>query len=176
MPRGRRFGWVDRALGTHPPRRARPEVAVRALDPPAPASRTITRCMKSNRDQDAIRTLIADTYAAMSSGQPGTARFFAHPDIAIAGSGLGELVYGPDMAAKMAEGVTRLNYRWTPDEITVWVRGAFAWAQILGHVTADRDGAEDVVPYWMTGVFGRDGDAWTWRYCGGSEPQEEPRV
>ena len=131
---------------------------------------------ESNPDQDAIRTLIAETYAAMSSGQPGTARFFAHPDIAIAGSGLGELVCGPDMAAKMAEGVTRLNYRWTPDEITVWVRGAFAWAQILGHVTADRDGTEDVVPYWTTGVFGRDGDAWTWRYWGGSEPQEEPRV
>jgi hypothetical protein len=132
--------------------------------------------LEPDRDQAAIRRLIADTYAAMSSGQPGTARFFAHPDIAIAGSGQGELVAGPDMAARMADGVTRLNYRWTADEITVWVRGAFAWAQILGRVTADRDGTKEVVPYWTTGVFGRDGDEWTWRYWGGSEPQGEPRV
>src|SRR5688500_6384279 len=47
----------------------------------------------------AIRALIADTYAGMSSREPGTARFFAHPDIAIAGSGQGELVSGPAMAA-----------------------------------------------------------------------------
>jgi hypothetical protein len=127
-------------------------------------------------DERAIRALIADTYAAMSSGQPGTARFFAHPDISIAGSGQGELVSGPDMAARMAEGVTRLGYRWTPEDVEVWVRGAFAWARILGTVTADRDGAEEVVPYWMTGVFGRDDGEWTWRYCHGSEPQAEPRV
>src|SRR6188472_375442 len=108
----------------------------------------------SDADERAIRELIAATYAAMSSGQPGTARFFAHPDISIAGSGQGELVSGPDMAARMAEGVTRLGYRWTPEDVEVWVRGAFAWARILGTVTADRDGAEEVVPYWMTGVFG----------------------
>jgi len=127
-------------------------------------------------DERAIRALIADTYAAMSSGEPGTARFFAHPDIAIAGSGQGELVTGPDMAARMAEGVTRLGYRWTPEEVEVWVRGTFAWARILGTVTVDRDGTEEVVPYWMTGVFGRDDDEWTWRYAHGSEPQAEPRV
>ena len=38
------------------------------------------------------------------------------------------------------------------------------------------DGTEEVVPYWTTGVFGRDSDGWTWRYWGGSEPQAEPRV
>ena len=56
------------------------------------------------------------------------------------------------------------------------MRGPFAWAQILGHVTVSRDGTEEVVPYWTTGVFGRDSDGWTWRYWGGSEPQAEPRV
>ena len=40
-----------------------------------------------DQDEIAIRALIAETYAAMSSGRPGTARYFAHPDIAIAGSG-----------------------------------------------------------------------------------------
>ena len=128
------------------------------------------------RDVDAIRTLISDTYAAMSGGVPGTARYFAHRDIAIAGSGQGELVVGPEMAARMAEGVTRLGYRWTPEESTIWVRGAFAWAQILGHVTVTKDSREEVVPYWTTGVFGRETEGWTWLYWGGSEPQAEPRV
>ena len=40
----------------------------------------------------------------------------------------------------MAEGVTRLGYRWSPEDVTVWVRGDFAWAQILGTVTVDGDG------------------------------------
>ncbi len=127
-------------------------------------------------DETRIRTLIAETYAAMSSGEPGTSRFFEHPDIAIAGSGQGELVAGPEEAALMAEGVTRLGYRWAPDEVTVWVRGEFAWAQILGTVHVDADGRKEAVPYWMTGVFGRDEHGWSWRYCGGSEPQENPRV
>ena len=130
----------------------------------------------STADQDAIRALIAATYAAMSSGESGTARFFAHPDIAIAGSGQGELVAGPEMAARMAEGVTNLGYQWTPDEVTVWVRGDIAWAQILGTVTVQRDGRREVVPYWTTGVFGRDDGEWSWRYWGGAEPQAEPRV
>ena len=127
-------------------------------------------------EQLAIRSLIIDTYAAMSSREPGTARFFAHPDIAIAGSGQGELVAGPEMAAQMAEGVTKLGYHWSPDDITVWVRGDVAWAQILGSVTVDRGGSVEIVPYWTTGVFGRDDGEWSWRYWGGAEPQEEPRV
>lgn len=141
-----------------------------------PYSQAMHDATDQDQNQDAIRVLITETYAAMSSGESGTARFFAHPDIAIAGSGLGELVVGPEMAARMAEGVTRLRYRWTPEEVTVWVRGAFAWAQILGHVTVTRDESKDVVPYWTTGVFGRDEDGWTWRYWGGSEPQAVPRV
>jgi hypothetical protein len=127
-------------------------------------------------DQVAIRTLIGETYAALSSGEPAAAPFFAHPDVAIAGSGQGELVSGPDGAAGMAAAVTGLGYRWTPDEVTVWVRGDFAWAQILGHVTIPKEGADEVVPYWTTGVFGREAGAWSWRYWGGSEPQAEPRV
>ena len=130
----------------------------------------------TDHDEAAIRTLIAATYAAISSGEPGASRFFAHPDIAIAGSGQGELVSGPEGAARMAEGVTRLNYRWTPDEITVWVRGAFAWAQILGNVTVTRGGADEVVPYWTTAVFGLEAGKWSWRYWGGSEPQAVPRL
>src|SRR3954451_22980467 len=99
--------------------------------------------MTEDADERAIRDLIDATYAAMSSGESGTDRFFAHPDISIAGSGLGELVSGPEMAARMAEGVTGLGYRWTPDAITVWVRGDFAWAQVLGTVSFDHEGQHD---------------------------------
>lgn len=127
-------------------------------------------------DEAAIRRLIIDTYAAMSSGEPGTSRYFSHPDIAIAGSGQGELVAGPEMAARMAEGVTQARYLWTPESITTWVRGTFAWAQILGSVAVHRDEQDEAVPYWTTGVFGREGDEWSWRYWGGAEPQAEPRV
>ena len=130
----------------------------------------------TENDQVAIMDLIEQTHAAMSNADPETSRFFAHPDIAIAGSGQGELVVGPAMAARMAEGVTDLGYRWTPDDVLVWVRGNFAWARIIGHVTVTKDGATEDVPYWTTGVFGRDAGRWTWRYWGGSEPQAEPRV
>src|SRR6187397_1505976 len=112
--------------------------------------------MSDADEERAIRELIAATYAAMSSVEPGTERFFAHPDISIAGSGQGELVSGPEMAARMAEAVSRLGYRWSPDTVTVWVRDDFAWAQILGTVRVDRDGHQEVVPYWTTGVFGRE--------------------
>lgn len=52
-----------------------------------------------------------------------------------------------------------------------------AWAQVLGHVVTRRDGVEEHVPYWTTGVFAREPDgAWAWRYWGGSEPQAAARV
>lgn len=120
--------------------------------------------MTEAADERAIRELIDATYAAMSSGEPGTDRFFAHPDISIAGSGQGELVSGPEMAARMANGATGLGYRWSPDTVTIWVRGDFAWAQVLGTVRIDHDGQQEDLPYWTTGVFGREGGEWSWRY------------
>jgi hypothetical protein len=123
-------------------------------------------------DRRAIEALIIETYGALSSGKPGAERYFEDPDIAIAGSGEGELVAGPDMAARMAAAVVGLGYRWSADDITVWVRGDVAWAQILGTVTTP----EDVVSYRTTGVFERDRGGWGWRYWGGAEPQESPKV
>jgi hypothetical protein len=125
-----------------------------------------------DRDRRAIEALIIETYGALSSGKPGAERYFEDPDIAIAGSGEGELVAGPDMAARMAAAVVGLGYRWSADDITVWVRRDVAWAQILGTVTTP----EDVVSYRTTGVFERDQDGWGWRYWGGAEPQESPKV
>lgn len=125
-----------------------------------------------DRDRRAIEALIIDTYGALSSREPGAERFFADPDIAIAGSGEGELVAGPELAARMAAAVVGLGYRWSADDITVWVRGDVAWAQILGTVTT----STDVVSYRTTGVFERDQGGWGWRYWGGAEPQESPKV
>jgi len=125
-----------------------------------------------DRDRRAIEALIIKTYGALSSGKPGAERYFADPEIAIAGSGEGELVAGPEMAARMAAAVGGLGYRWSADDITVWVRRDVAWAQILGTVTTP----EDVVSYRTTGVFERDQDGWGWRYWGGAEPQESPKV
>ena len=129
-----------------------------------------------DRDRRAIEALIIETYGALSSGQPGAERFFGDPEIAIAGSGEGELVAGPELAARMAAAVVGLGYRWSADEITVWVRGDVAWAQIVGTVTISKDGAADVVSYRTTGVFERDESGWGWRYWGGAEPQASPRV
>ena len=86
------------------------------LGRPSSPESSYSQPMSDAADERAIRGLIAETYAAMSSGEPGTARFFAHPDIGIAGSGQGELVSGPEMAARMAEAVTRLGYRWSPED------------------------------------------------------------
>jgi len=125
-----------------------------------------------DRDRRAIEALIIETYGALSSGKPGAERYFADPEIAIAGSGEGELVAGPEMAARMAAAVVGLDYRWSADDITVWVRRDVAWAQIRGTVSTP----EDVVSYRTTGVFERDQDGWGWRYWGGAEPQESPKV
>jgi len=125
-----------------------------------------------DRDRRAIEALIIKTYGALSSGKPGAERYFEDPDIAIAGSGEGELVAGPEMAARMAAAVVGLGYRWSADDITVCVPLDVAWAQILGTVTTP----EDVVSYRTTGVFERDQDGWGWRYWGGAEPQESPKV
>ena len=76
----------------------------------------------------------------------------------------------------MAEGVTRLGYRWSPDTVTVWVRGDSPGHRSWGPSPSTTTGSTEVVPYWTTGVFGREGGEWSWRYWGGAEPQAEPRV
>lgn len=101
---------------------------------------------------------------------------FGAADIAIAGSGQGELWRGPEEAVGAASVVSSWGLRWTADDVAVWRRGDVAWAQILGSVHVIRDGVDEVVPYWTTGVFGWEGAHWRWLYWGGSEPQESPKV
>jgi ketosteroid isomerase-like protein len=130
----------------------------------------------AGEDRRAIEALIRETYAALSGEGGGAARFFTHPDVAINGSGQGELVDGPQMAAGMASAVVGLGYRWTAETTVIWIRGDVAWARILGTVTKPTGGTDEHVPYWTTAVFERDADGWGWRFWGGSEPQASPRV
>lgn len=125
--------------------------------------------------RDAVLTLIGQTYAAMSTPGSNVAELFGAADIAIAGSGQGELWTGAD-AVGAASVVSSWGFRWTATDVTVWRQDDVAWAQILGSVHVVREGIDEVVPYWTTGVFGLRDDRWSWLYWGGSEPQESPKV
>lgn len=129
-----------------------------------------------SRTYDAIVELITETYRRMSTPGSDPAALMSHPDFAVAGSGLGELAYDHESVKGMADVVSSWGFPWTVENVTVWQQGDVAWAQILGSVRTRRDGVESDVPYWNTGVFAREDDAWSWRYWGGAEPQEEPRV
>ena len=123
-----------------------------------------------------IHALVEATYEAMSTPGSNVAEFFGADDIAIAGSGQGELWTGPESAVAAATVVSSWGFRWTPDTVTVWRQGDVAWAQILGSVVVGRDSTEELVPYWTTGVFGFEANRWRWLYWGGSEPQESAKV
>jgi hypothetical protein len=124
----------------------------------------------------AIEALIRETYRRMSTPGADPGELFSHDDMAITGSGQGELMYGPEVAGRVSRAIASWGFTWSPDEIRVWSEGDVAWAQILGHVETRRDSGEEVVPYWTTGVFSHDERGWHWRYWGGAEPQAEPRV
>ena len=126
--------------------------------------------------RDAIVALVGETYRRMSTPGADPAALMSHPDFAVAGSGQGELAYAAEDVRGMADAVSSWAFTWTVDSMTVWQEGDVAWAQILGSVRTRRDGVDEVVPYTTTGVFARDDSGWHWRYWGGSEPQEHPRV
>src|SRR5436190_8183180 len=112
----------------------------------------------------AIRALIEQAYKAMSTPGDDVARVFEHEDMTVAGSGLGELLYGPEQVISVARMIASHGLTWTPEHVKVWSRGDVAWAQILGYVEVTEDGAVVQVPYWTTGVFGREADGWHWLY------------
>ena len=124
----------------------------------------------------AIRTLVDQAYAAMSTPDSDIAGVFGHEDMTVTGSGQGELIYGPEQVIGVGRMIASQGVPWVPEEVKVWSRGDVAWAQILGHVEVTEDGSAARVPYWTTGVFARETDGWHWVYWGGSEPQEHPRV
>ena len=123
-----------------------------------------------------IVALVHETYARLSTPDSNPGELMAHEDMTVAGSGLGELAYGPEVVGGMAAAVASWGFTWTAETVTVWREGNVAWAQILGFVQVARDDQDECVPYWTTGVFVKDAGDWHWRYWGGSEPQESARV
>jgi len=111
-----------------------------------------------------IRALIDLTYQALSTPDADTAGFFGHEDIAVAGSGQGELFYGPEQVGTVARMIATQGSPWVPEPVKVWRRGEVAWAQILGYVEILEEGATQRVPYATTGVFGHGPDGWEWLY------------
>ena len=126
--------------------------------------------------QTAVQELIQTTYDAMSTPGSDVASLFGSADIAVVGSGQGEIWAGPDEAVGAATVVSSWGLRWTPDRTTIWRRGEIAWAQILGSVHVVREDTDEVVPYITTAVFGLEDGQWHWLYWGGSEPQESAKV
>jgi hypothetical protein len=124
----------------------------------------------------AIRDLVDKAYSAMSTPDGDVAGVFGHESMTVAGSGQGELLYGPEDVINVARMIASQGLTWVPEQVKVWCRDDVAWAQILGYVEVIENGSPAQVPYWTTGVFGRETDGWRWLYWGGAEPQENPRV
>ena len=126
----------------------------------------------TDHDEEAIRALIAETYAAISSGRPGAAQLLRasrhrhrrlRPGRARPGPGIGRDGW------RKASRTSATGGRRTRS--ACGCAGRSRGRRSSASVTVRRDGTEEVVPYWTTGVFGRDSDGWTWRYWGGSEPR-----
>lgn len=122
----------------------------------------------------AIRDLVERTHLMLSRPGGDFAALFGEEDIAVAGSGQGELLYGPGQVIRSAEAIAARGRPWVADEIRVWRRGDVAWAQILGHVDVSPGCLSARVAYRTTGVFTLAPAGWRWVYWGGAEPQEHP--
>ena len=133
--------------------------------------------MLANGDvRHTVETIIRDTYSRLSTPGSQFADLFFDPDLMIVGSGVGELFAGPDIACSAGAGLATAGFGWDPGEITVWSQGDVAWAQIHGTVDVDNDTGRESVPYFTTAVFACVESVWRWKYWGGAEPQEQPRV
>ncbi|MCX6432997.1 MAG: nuclear transport factor 2 family protein [Actinomycetota bacterium] len=133
--------------------------------------------MQANADvHSAIESIIRDTYSRLSTPGSQFTDLFCDPDLMIVGSGLGELFAGPDIACRAGAGLATAGFRWNPGDITVWSHGEVAWAQIHGTVDLDKGTGLESVPYYTTAVFACVDGLWRWKYWGGAEPQEQPRV
>jgi len=84
----------------------------------------------------------------------------------------------PDDVKAMAHATLAHRLTLRPEAELEGVSVAAVLDSALGSVAVPvhDDPGEELVPYWTTGVFGRDHDGWSWRYWGGAEPQETPRV
>lgn len=126
--------------------------------------------------RESLNAFIAKVLEGLSTPGSDVAKYFADPDVAIAGSGLDEYFMGTEAVQHGVTWVSTLNIRWEPKQVVSWMRADIAWAQIRidGHTI--ENGEPTVVQYVATGVFQRNGDSWTWLYWGGGEPQKVARL
>lgn len=126
--------------------------------------------------RDSLNAFITEVLQGFSTPGSDVAKYFADPDVAIAGSGLNEYFMGPEAVQEGVTWVTTLNIRWEPRIVVSWMRTDIAWAQIRidGHTL--ENGEPTVVQYVATGIFQRHGDSWIWLYWGGGEPQNPARL
>lgn len=126
--------------------------------------------------RESLNAFIAKVLEGLSTPGSDVAKYFADPDVAIAGSGLDEYFMGTEAVQHGVTWVSTLNIRWEPKRVVSWMRADIAWAQIRidGHTI--ENGEPTVVQYVATGVFQRNGDSWAWLYWGGGEPQKVARL
>lgn len=73
-----------------------------------------------------IEALVRETYRRTSTPGADPGELFAHPDIAVAGSGQGELMDGPEVVGAIARAIASQAFEWTPDKIRLWHEGEVA--------------------------------------------------
>jgi len=132
--------------------------------------------LASDEVRRGVEAVIRDTYSRLSTPGSEFTDLFCEPDLMIVGSGVGEVFAGPDIACRVAAGLATAGFTWDPGTITVWEQGDVAWAQVASVVMVARGDQLESVPYVTTAVFAKVDGHWRWKYWGGSEPQDQPRV
>lgn len=103
------------------------------------------------------------------------ALFVEDPAATFWGSAVSEEAIGrgdirPLLAAAQSPGTFTLAY----DDRRVTIRGDVAWVNASGGATWERPGHDTLqMPYRLTAIFVRDGDAWLWHTHHGSEPSPD---
>ena len=69
--------------------------------------------------RDAVIAPVNETYRRLSRPDSGAAALLAHPDIAVAGSGMGELAYDAEAVRGMADAVSSWGLTWSVEKVTV---------------------------------------------------------
>ncbi|MGN7859422.1 hypothetical protein ACTJI8_02460 [Microbacterium sp. 22303] len=108
---------------------------------------------------DAVRVLVERTYDAMSTPGSDFASIFGHEDMTVAGSGLGELIDGPDRVIAVARRIASLELAWGVEGVRVWRRASGEPARLSGRLcqgarrTRPRTGPGLVKPQTSANVF-----------------------
>ena len=102
-------------------RRCRPVGVGHAADPRAGAV-SVWFMQADAETHEAIQQLVNRTYQALSAPGGDLAEIFGNVDLAVAGSGLGELMQGPDEVVPIASAIAAQRMSWVPEQVTAWRR------------------------------------------------------